>query len=194
MNKKTSFLLLVMVLVCFTSIGQIAKSKWHFKSTNLIGNLLGEQGSKFSMQSINGFSKNNWMLGIGVGIDPYGHSSIPVFLDLRKSFGKKAWQPFVYADGGPSFPLANPDLPKTWSSGIPAFDLNTGWVAEFGLGLQKKIAGSTQFVLQFGYSQKYYSFVNHYNNFGFFSGGLWPETTTYDYQYRRWAIRMGITL
>lgn len=193
MTKKTCFLLLVMVLVCFTSTAQIAKSKWHFKSTNLIGNLLGEQGSKFSMQSINGFTKNNWSLGIGVGIDPYGHSSIPVFMDIRKSLGKKAWQPFVYADGGPSFPLPNPDLPKTWSSGLPAFDLNTGWVAEFGIGLQKKIAGSTQFVLQFGYSQKYYSFLNHNGNIGFISG-FWPETTTYEYQYRRWAVRMGISL
>ncbi|OYU53967.1 MAG: hypothetical protein CFE25_17950 [Chitinophagaceae bacterium BSSC1] len=193
MNKKTSFLLLLLVLSHFASTAQSTKSKWHFKSTNLIGYILGEQGSKFSMQSINGFTKNNWMMGIGVGIDPYGYSSIPVFLDIRKSMGKKAWQPFVYADGGPSFPLPNPDLPKTWSSGIPAFDLNTGWVAEFGIGLQKKIAGSTQFVMQFGYSQKYYSFVNHNNNFVFI-GGTWPETTTYEYQYRRWAFRMGITL
>ncbi len=193
MIKKTSFFMLLMILTYIVTTAQTTKSKWHFKSTNLIGNLLGEQGSKFSMQSINGFSKNSWMVGIGVGIDPYGYSSIPVFLDLRKSFGKKAWQPFVYADGGPSFPLANPDLPKTWSSGLPAFDLNTGWVAEFGIGLQKKIAGSTQFVLQFGYSQKYYSLTSHQSNFGFISS-IWPETSTYDYQYRRWAIRMGITL
>lgn len=193
MNKKTSYLLLLMVLTYFTTSAQTTKPKWHFKSTNLIGNLLGEQGSSFSLQSINGFTKNNWMMGIGVGIDPYGYSSIPVFLDIRKSLGKKAWQPFVYADGGPSFPLPNPDLPKTWSSGIPAFELNTGWIAEFGIGLQKKIAGNTHFVLQIGYSQKYFSFVNQNTNFGFMSGGLWPETT-YEYQYRRWAFRMGITL
>jgi hypothetical protein len=61
------------------------------------------------------------------------------------------------------------------------------------LDLQKKIAGNTQFVLQFGYSQKYYSFNSHQGNFGFISS-IWPETATYEYQYRRWAIRMGITL
>ncbi len=193
MIKKTSFLLLLMILTYYVTTAQTTKSKWHFKSTNLIGNLLGEQGSKFSMQSINGFSKNSWMVGIGVGIDPYGYSSIPVFLDIRKSFGKKAWQPYVYTDAGPSFPLSNPDLPKTWQSGLPGFDLNTGWVAEFGIGVQKKIAGNTQFVLQFGYSQKYYSFNSHQGNFGFISS-IWPETSTYEYQYRRWAVRMGITL
>ena len=193
MTKKTIYLLLFLLCTYSSSEAQKAKSKWQFKSTNLIGNLIGEQGSKFSMQSINGFTKNNWSVGLGVGIDPYAHSSIPVFLDIRKSMGKKAWQPFVYADGGPSFPLTDPDLPKTWPSGMPGFDLNTGWVAEFGLGIQKKIASNTQFVLQFGYSQKYYSFNSHQGNFGFISS-IWPETYTYEYQYRRWAIRMGITL
>lgn len=194
MIKKTRFLCFLLLLIYWSTDAQTSKPKWQFKSTNLIGNLLGEQGSKFSMQTINGFTKNNWLLGLGVGIDPYGHSSIPVFLDIRKSMGKKAWQPFVYADGGPSFPLPNPDLPKTWQSGLPGFDLKTGWVAEFGIGLQKKIAGNTHFIMQLGYSQKQYSFINHNGNIVFISGGLWPETTTYEYQYRRWAFRMGITL
>jgi hypothetical protein len=193
MIKKTCSLLLLFALTSLVTNAQTATPKWRFKSTNLIGNLIGEQGSKFSMQSINGFSKNSWLVGIGVGIDPYGYSSIPVFIDIRKSLGKKAWQPFVYADGGPSFPLPNPDLPKTWQSGLPGFDLKTGWVAELGIGLQKKIAGNTQFVLQFGYSQKYYSLTSHQNNFGF-SSSIWPETSNYEYQYRRWAIRMGVTL
>ena len=185
-----------MLLLALTSLvinAQTTKPKWRFKSTNLIGNLIGEQGSKFSMQSINGFTKKSWLMGIGVGIDPYGYSSIPVFIGIRKSLGKKAWQPFIYADGGPSFPLPNPDLPKTWQSGLPGFDLNTGWVAELGIGLQKKIAGNTQFVVQFGYSQKNYSLTSHQNNFGF-SSSMWPETSNYEYQYRRWAIRMGVTL
>ena len=193
MIKKLVCLCLLYVLSYLTAAAQNPKTKWHFKSTNLIGNLIGEQGSKFSMQSINGFGKNNYSVGIGIGIDPYGHSSIPVFLDLRKSFGKKSWQPFVYADGGPSFPLSDPDLPKTWPSGLPGFDLKTGWMGELGLGFQKKISNNTQFVLQVGYSQKYYSFINHNGSFGFING-IWPETSTYEYQYRRWAVRMGITL
>ncbi|OYY22692.1 MAG: hypothetical protein B7Y69_06025, partial [Sphingobacteriia bacterium 35-40-8] len=160
MTKQKISLLLMAILIILATEAQTVKPKWLFKSTNLIGNLVGEQGSKFSMQSINGFTKNNWMLGIGVGIDPYGHSSIPVFIDIRKTMGKKAWQPFVYADGGPSFPLPDPDLPKTWPSGLSAFDLRTGWMAEMGIGIQKKIVGNTQFVLQIGYSQKYYSFIN----------------------------------
>jgi len=88
MIKKIAGLCLMLILVHCWATAQNANSKWHFKSTNLIGNLIGEQGSKFSMQSINGFSKNNYSVGIGIGIDPYGHSSIPLFLDLRKSFGK----------------------------------------------------------------------------------------------------------
>lgn len=193
MIKKICSLLLLLALTSLVINAQTTKPKWRFKSTNLIGNLIGEQGSKFSMQSINGFTKKSWLMGIGVGIDPYGYSSIPVFIGIRKSLGKKAWQPFIYADGGPSFPLPNPDLPKSWQSGLPGFDLNTGWVAELGIGLQKKIAGNTQFVVQFGYSQKNYSLTSHQNNFGF-SSSMWPETSNYEYQYRRWAIRMGVTL
>lgn len=193
MIKKIVSLCLFFVLLYCSTAAQNPKQKWQFKSTNLIGNLIGEQGSNFSMQSINGFGKNNWSIGLGVGIDPYGYSSIPVFIDFRKSFGKKAWQPFVYGDGGPSFPLSNPDLPKTWPSGSPAFDLQTGWMAEIGFGVQKKISSNTHFVFQIGYSHKYYSYVNQNGNFGFLSS-FWPQNSTNEYQFRRWAIRMGVTL
>lgn len=188
-------LILIGCLFITVSLHAQKKQKWFFHSSNSMGLLTGDEGSKFSMNSVNGFQKKNWSIGLGLGIDPYGYSSIPVYADVRKAFGSKLWKPFVYADAGPSIPLPNKDLPKTWMNGQPAFDLKIGWIYEMGLGVQRKLVGSTDFFLQIGYSQKAYSYVDN-QNLRLPDPFPWGTSNPikYDYTYRRWVVKMGITL
>lgn len=174
---------------------QEQKQSWHFRSSNSIGMILGEQGSKFSMNSVNGFQKKNWLMGLGLGIDPYGYPTIPIYVDIRKCFGKKGWKPFVYTNAGLSIPWINQDLPKAFPNGQPGFDLKRGTFFELGVGVKKKLVGTTDFFIQIGYSQKTYSFTeNQY----LYMPTIWQmgafKPVRYDYTYQRLAVRMGITL
>ncbi|HRQ51574.1 MAG TPA: hypothetical protein PLR74_13600, partial [Agriterribacter sp.] len=58
-----------------------------------------------ALQTVNGAGYGNWFAGIGAGIDFYRYRSVPLFLELRRSFDvKKGNQLFVYADGGYNLP------------------------------------------------------------------------------------------
>ena len=81
---KTIFGILFTVasLVCFSAKAQQQKAK--FNSKNAIGISIGQSGSSFLFQTVNGVSFNKWFYGIGIGADYYNYNSYPLFADIRK--------------------------------------------------------------------------------------------------------------
>lgn len=179
-------------LLMFTGIvnAQEKKSFVKFKSINSIGFLTGQSQSVYAIQSINGIKYKTWFAGLGASMDMYGYQSIPVFTDIRKTFGNKSWQPFVYADAGINYPLYSDLFPQK-ESGNDAYRFCHTFYGETGIGLEKVINTKTAFMFSAGFSYKHFRYLQYgfpnpiYQN---------SSATQFDFIYRRLSVKMGIVL
>jgi len=194
MKYKIYWLQLIMVLFfssfVLNSNSQTSKASLKFNSLNSVGLLNGESSSTFTMQTINGISFKKVFAGIGVAIDNYGYRTIPVFLDIRKTFGNRSIQPLLFADLGIGYHVKTEQLPEKWWNGMRDFTIKNSFCGEWGLGLEKK-SGTSSFYVTASYSLKKYAFTqNDYWDIG-------PQGTTlnrFDYSYNRVVLRMGVRL
>ena len=192
MKNKTCILLCLITIMCCQSFTQFIKAQTnkkaiHFTSLNSVGLLNGQIASTFTMQTINGISFKKASVGIGVGIDNYGYRTIPVFVDLRKTFGNNAIKPLVFADFGIGYPIKT-DIPSgQWSNAYTNTSIKRSFCGEWGVGIEKAI-GSSSFFVTASYSYKKYAYTQIMN----WSYG--PDGTNQarqDYHYNRIALRMG---
>lgn len=169
-------------------------AKWQYKNLYSVGFLAGEAGIFVQPHTVQGLTKNNWLIGIGASYDSYVYQSIPVFFHARKySSAKTKWQPFGYAELGTVIPLANEALPKTYFNGAKAYEQQLGIFGELGIGISKPFKQTKRWDLSFGYSHKLY----RYNRFSppFW---IWPPTisefpTQFEYNFRRWNLKTSIS-
>jgi len=110
--KKDIFITTGLLILGGMVSAQEKKTFFKFSSINSIGFFKGQLPTTFTMQSINGIKYKTWFAGAGVGLDTYGYQSIPVFADIRKTFGNKPWQLFVYGDAGMNYPIYSPAFPR----------------------------------------------------------------------------------
>lgn len=191
---KKYFLLtwILIISICSIHAQQVKKHELKFSSINNIGLLSGEIQNKFTIQSINGLKYKSWFAGLGVSLDNYGYRSIPAFIDLRKTFGHYQWSPFVYIDGGINFPLYSSDLPRKWSN-QDAYKLKNTFYRETGLGVSAKLDKKLKFNFSVGYSYKHFAYTQY--NYYYILMNLpysKPNSSQYDFYYRRIAIRSGL--
>jgi hypothetical protein len=144
-----SLITIVGFINCFAQ--QNAANKFQFHSINSIGLMEGETGSVFQLQTINGFQKKSWFAGVGVGLDYYRLRSIPLFVDLRKEFGKKEDKFFVYADGGINFYWKEDKDAKQFYIDDK---FRNGFYAETGFGYKFRLNKKLFLNLSAGYSYK----------------------------------------
>ena len=192
MKNKTFRLHGIIIIVCCLflmqhTMAQANKKTIKFTSINSVGLLNGQISSTFTMQTINGISFKNASIGIGAGIDNYGYRTIPVFVDLRKTFGNNAIKPLVFADFGIGYPIKT-DIPSgQWSNAYTNTSIKRSFCGEWGVGIEKAI-GSSSFFVTASYSYKKYAYTQIMN----WSYG--PDGTNQarqDYHYNRIALRMG---
>lgn len=181
------------VAICFfffaIANAQKKKSPVKFSSINSVGLITGQSQSVFTVQTINGVKYKNWFSGLGVSLDNYGYRSIPVFADVRRMFGKKKLQPFVYGDAGINFPYYSTALPK--SNSYSANKLYNTFYGETGIGISKSISKGINFILSAGYSYKHFRY-SQYQKVNY-PGPFQPSTPQlYDFYYRRISIKMGL--
>ncbi len=125
--------------------------KWQFHSINNVGLLEGQAGSAFQLQTINGVQYKSWFGGIGLGLDYYRFRTIPLFIDLRKEFGKGDNKFFVYADAGMNFYWRRDKDVKQF----PLDDaFKNGFYAEPGAGYQCKLTRKVSLLFSAGYTYK----------------------------------------
>jgi hypothetical protein len=167
--------------------------KIQFKSINTMGLLVGSSGENFSVQTINGIAYKSWSVGIATGIDWYGTRSIPLLLDVRKSFTNNKNKPFVYANGGTSFAWIYDSNLNPYYTGIIAYYDNekykTSFTGEFGTGYTMPLKNKAAFVLSVGFSYKALS--KYQTGAANFMGVIKTYNST-DYYYRRLALRLGL--
>jgi hypothetical protein len=165
---------------------QIIHPKWKFHSINQIGLLQGENLSAFHVQSINGFQKNNWFSGIGLGLDYYKFKSIPLFAEIRKYFGTSRNQFFLYADGGANFVWEKKDK---GDGDIKNF--HPGLYSNTGLGYKAGLKNGMAFILSAGYSYKKINEKDDEQIFCPFTGPCYTQLNKYNYDLSRLIIQIG---
>lgn len=143
---KTKIFFVAAILVQFSVAAQ-TKSKLKFTSVEQVGWIDGQSINSYLVQTINGVSYKDFSAGLGIGIDNYYMKTVPVFLDVRKSFGKKKLQPFAYMDGGLNFPWAKRDA---LYDGV----YDTGIYFDAGAGYSLRIKKLATVLLSVGYTAK----------------------------------------
>lgn len=173
------------MLATLAAAGQ--KQPLLFRSTVQGGLLEGEQGTAFQVKTINSLQYRTWSAGVGVGLDYYHTRSIPLFLDLRKAFGKGEAAPFLYAGGGYHFPWLG-EQDKIYGN----VEATGGLYFDAGVGYQLPILKKSQLFFSAGFSQK---------NFSEKRGpdaiiDIYPpppvQVYTFEYNLRRLSLQTGI--
>ncbi len=180
--------LLVPALYGQTTMEQGA-NKPTFSSINQVGLLTGAAGEGATVQSINGVRIGQWFTGIGAGIHYYGMRSIPLFADVRKSFGNKPNSPFVYADFGLNIPWETPA--QLQGKGYEPSKKKGGF---YDAGIGYSLAGKKDraVLISAGYSYK-----KMINQSPMYSIGIWPGPPIYETftnHFRTIVIKLGIQL
>lgn len=186
--KKRVFQL---ICVCFPLMLQAQKKDCgcRFSSINQIGLLEGSSLTSYQMQSINGIGLNTWFMGIGVGLDRYRFTTIPVFFDLRKNFSKKPNSAFFYGDLGVHLPWVR-DKEKEW---FGKTDYNRGLYYDMGLGYNVDIGKKRALLFSGGISLKK---IRETRNFEVACVTFpCPEIPDrYDFTLKRFSVKAGIRL
>ena len=126
---------------------------WKFHSINTVGLLVGQIGSAFQVQTVNGLQHKSWFAGVGLGLDFYRFRGIPLFLDLRKEFGSSANKFFLYGDAGAHF---NWMTENQKNNNLYTADGNVynGFYSDAGIGYSIRLDNKTSWLLSAGYSYK----------------------------------------
>jgi hypothetical protein len=161
--------------------------KWSFHSYTTAGILTGGNGPAFECQTINGMGDRSWFAGLGIGIDYYQFRSVPVFIDLRKSFYWKSFGLYGYADGGMHFPWVLPEQHSFYQSSF-----SNGFYGDIGLGLLMPLGKCSNFLISFGYSLK--EAKQDFHSVYFCPMGVCsPNHQIIYYELNRFSIKMGIS-
>ena len=128
------FAVIINMQAVFAQEGKSAfkKEKLVFRSFNTVGLLYNTESIHIGAQSVNGFSKKGTFIGLGAGVDWYGISSLPIFLDLRQQikWGKNTF--FVYGDLGYNIAWIDSDGGNQGFSS--EYDNDGGLYYDFGAG------------------------------------------------------------
>ncbi len=153
MTKKI-IVVCVFSFMFICAVAQEKKSLYQFHSINSLALVNGNNSVSAALQSVNGFQKKNWFAGIGAGIDYYLYRTVPVFADVRYSFGKKKNKFFAYADAGANFEwVENNDRVFIWDNNSGS-KFHSGIYTDAGLGYFVKMKKNNGLVLSLGNSHK----------------------------------------
>jgi hypothetical protein len=183
--------------LCIAQQQKESKS-FQFHSINQIGMLNGQTGSSFQLQTINGLQHKSWFAGIGAGLDYYRFRGIPLFADIRKTFGHLKNKLLVYGDAGIHFSWAT-DKEKI-VNGVTT-RLSNGLYLDGGIGYQIGINKRNAALISLGYSYKqvtdrssiYYFFPMGYYPvvLGGNNNNTLPQTNRLNYHLNRISIKIG---
>ncbi len=180
------------VFAASISLNAQKKTKISYLNTTGIGILSGQQQNSFTVQTINGVKWDKWSAGIGVALDNYANKSIPVFVDVRRSFGNAKWKPLLYADAGINFNVYSEKYPKPQFN---EYSLNNGFYGGAGIGLTTSISKKKSFIITAGYSYKQFNWSEPYTMWSSFrpAGVDINALVQNTHHYRRWALIAGLS-
>jgi hypothetical protein len=192
MNKN-----LILLMVCLFNAAflfsqsqplQPKQKNTRFHSYNAIALLTGESGVSAGIQSVNGIEWKSFFVGGGVGFDFYGIATTPVFLDLRKTFGKGKNKFFAYGDAG--YNIAWPGS-SSISFNSSEQEQKGGFYGDVGLGYLVGFGKKDALILSAGYTFK--SLTDNLVAYPLCTPGVVcePITDRNEYHFNRISIKAG---
>jgi hypothetical protein len=190
LNKKNFPLFFMLAFFAAGSYAQQQNSDrpLQFHSINNVGLLEGQTGSAFQLQTINGAQYKPCFAGIGVGLDYYRFRTIPLFIDLRKEFGKAYNKFFVYADAGILFSWVT-DKQKMLYVGDDKF--SNGFYSDAGIGYKIAVGRNNSLLINVGYSFKNLNETYKQPLFSYGIQALYGQQEKNSYSLNRVSIKMG---
>lgn len=154
-----------------------AKASFYFIAN--AGLLTGASGRDVHVQAIAGWQYRGWFAGVGAGLDYYFVRSVPLFIDIRKTFSKPHI-PFIYADAGCNLPWTTTKDEPVWF----AQHYKWGMYYDVGAGWDFKMGDKKRFLLSSGFSGKKLAALQTTGN----------DKTKISYTLRRLSLKVGIRL
>jgi hypothetical protein len=153
LKLKPSVLLFILTIIVNVSSAQLNRltSSCQFHSINNFGFLEGQAGSAFQLETINGAQYRSWFGGVGLGLDLYRYRTIPLFIDIRKEFGRSSNKLFLYSDLGINFSWVT-DNEKTSYANYDKF--SNSFYNDMGFGYKIKVTKNRDLLVSLGYSFK----------------------------------------
>jgi hypothetical protein len=192
LSSRSFVIAFCLMALSLISLGQEKKPKLRFESYNAMGTLFGNATVHGQAQSVNGFSKGPWYLGLGVGLDEYRLRTVPVFADIRYRYGNRKSKWFAYADLG--YSIATNATTGLEGSYYMDRNFNGGLYYDAGLGYQismtKKGWG---LFFSAGYCQK---FASEIAKTYLWQPGILPlpaetEAERLEYRFSRISVKIG---
>jgi len=125
-------------------------SSGYFNRTDLgvlIGSGNNEKNAIFSAQMVNGYKINSrFYPGIGIGIEFYEQTVVPLFADISCHLGRNVLSPYIRGSIGYSVPVEDP--PETW--GVSTNN-HGGYMYAVGLGTLIRLNGQNSLSLSLAY-------------------------------------------
>ena len=146
----------IVLLGCLWLGPALAQSKtpWKFRSLDYIGGLRGEDGDFFQLQTVNGFYKRSWFLGVGTGLDYYRYRTIPLFVSVVRDLMPGRNGPFLTLNGGIDLPSYERPVSSYDYYAKSRFRSAPYWGAELGYKIKLSSHSSHAILLSAGYSYK----------------------------------------
>ncbi len=191
--------LLIIFTSCLFIVSASAQSKLPITKHYLfpeVGLLNGDHSTSAQVKLTGGIQKSGWMFGLGAAIDYYKIRTVPVFADMRYSFGKNA-NYFSYANLGTDlvWPTETQYSQRLIMGIITKNKFNNGIYADVGLGYAFKEEKKQGLVISIGYSVKtlhssYQETV--YKEFPPY--GIEYRDRKLDYTLNRLVLRLGVRI
>jgi len=125
--------------------------------------------------------------GVGIGNEWFYHQQIPFIADVKYSFLKGSWSPYVYAQTGYAIPLSKKaDDDNSWYNQYTNY--YGGVLAGVGGGMRFSFTGHNALIFSFGYRYQKTKTVTENNYWS--SSSYIEETIKYD-EYNRMTFSVG---
>ncbi|MES2004966.1 MAG: hypothetical protein V4450_10625 [Bacteroidota bacterium] len=184
------------IVFCLIAVGMKAQStKGHYVIPQA-ALLNGDHSVSGQVQLLGGIERNNWSYGIGAAIDYYKVRTVPLFADLRFSFGKKR-SVFSYVNIGPNIAWA---LGSQYTYDRLGFysangSFSNGLYTDIGIGYTLKSRNQKSVLISLGYSSKTISETYNEAIFRDFPPfGVDYHERKLLYTFNRLALRIGVKL
>lgn len=188
--KKHLLLIILAAGIYFPSAAQKKTKTCRFGSINNFGVNIGQDMQiAGSFQSVNGIKKDKWFAGLGLGLDYYLYRSVPLFIDVRREFGKEKHKFFAYADAGLNIDWMQEEYtlqPIGWDPNL-SNKYHTGIYTDIGVGFLVGSKRGHGFVISLGHSIKTFTENRTYTDWR--TGK--PTSDTYKFNFSRAVVKIG---